>query len=154
MIDCKMSFVCSEEWSQLVIGTDPCVRYCKNCQTDVHAVYNDDELEAQKAKGHCVAIFEDSGLVATMGLPDLTSMPQVIDPILNRPLAEFDLPPHILQALEREGITLIGQAIGKTEIETLRIFHGSKSDLYSLKEFLASRGLTLGMKLNGCQPNY
>jgi hypothetical protein len=153
MTDCKLSFVCSEEWAQLVEGADPRVRYCKNCQADVHAVYNDDELEDQKAKGHCVAIFEDAGLVATMGLPNL-ALPQAIDPILDRPLAEFDLPPHILQALEREGTTLLGQLISKTEIATLRIFLGSRTDFNILKEFLALRGLTFGMKLNGWQPKY
>lgn len=147
MNNCKLSFVCSKDWNQLIVGADPSVRHCESCKTDVHAVYSDDELEVQRAQGHCVAIF-DCGEIATMGIPNFEFAPEALDPIFFQPTSELGLPPDVLQALEFGGAIIIGQVLGHTEVSALNLLNGSLAKLDILKESLASRGLTLGMNLD------
>lgn len=128
---------------------DTDVRHCGTCKTDVFAVYSTTQFEQHRSQGHCVALFP-GGDVATMGMPDLDFVPEAFDPILNRPPSELDdLPAHIVKTLEGHQLIRIGDVVGLAEGEALELLQGSPNDLNTVKEVLAGRGLTLGMKIDG-----
>ena len=146
MTNCKLSFVCSEEWRHLIAGDVSGVRHCGSCKTDVHAVYSESEFEVQKEQGHCVALFLDDGAV-TMGMPGEDRIIEAFDPLLNRPTAELDLPSHICDALVGHEVVRIGDVVGLTQAKALEQLRGSQPDVDVLEDLLASRGLTLGMDI-------
>ncbi|RYH16710.1 MAG: hypothetical protein EON54_28140 [Alcaligenaceae bacterium] len=148
MSNCKLTFVCAKQWEGLRGGDDPAVRYCDDCKTNVHAVTTTAEFDQHSAQGHCVALlFED--FACTVGIPDRALRPDVpFDPILFRPISELEtLPVSTLAALKR--FERIGDLVGSTEVQLLRLLGRSKEALLPVKEELASRGLTLGMILKG-----
>jgi DNA-directed RNA polymerase subunit alpha len=54
--------------------------------------------------------------------------------------------------LKNDNIIYIGDLVGKTEAEMLRTPNFGRKSLNEIKEVLASRGLTLGMKLENWPP--
>lgn len=156
MTNCRLSFICSEEWKHLTVGEVPGVRHCDRCKTNVYAVYSETEFDVQKEHGHCVALFLDSDAV-TLGMvfdpPQFDRPAPRFDPILNRPAEELDLPVHICDALARHGFGRVGDVIGIAPARALELLRGSQADFYILEESLASRGLTLGMEIDGWPPH-
>jgi DNA-directed RNA polymerase subunit alpha len=76
-----------------------------------------------------------------------------VDPILLRPVDELELTVRSANCLKAENIFYIGDLIQRTENELLKTPNLGRKSLNEIKEVLASRGLTLGMKLEGWPPS-
>ena len=74
------------------------------------------------------------------------------DPILLRPVDELELTVRSANCLKAENIYYIGDLIRRTENELLKTPNLGRKSLNEIKEVLASRGLTLGMKLESWPP--
>ena len=77
---------------------------------------------------------------------------QNYDPILLRPVDELELTVRSANCLKAEDIYYIGDLIQRTENELLKTPTLGRKSLNEIKEVLASRGLTLGMKLENWPP--
>ncbi len=77
---------------------------------------------------------------------------QPIDPILLRPVDDLELTVRSANCLKAENIYYIGDLIQRTETELLKTPNLGRKSLNEIKEVLASRGLTLGMKLENWPP--
>jgi DNA-directed RNA polymerase subunit alpha len=77
---------------------------------------------------------------------------QTFDPILLRPVDELELTVRSANCLKAENIYYIGDLIQRTENELLKTPNLGRKSLNEIKEVLASRGLTLGMKLESWPP--
>ncbi|THF61313.1 DNA-directed RNA polymerase subunit alpha [Pseudothauera rhizosphaerae] len=78
--------------------------------------------------------------------------PQTIDPVLLRPVDDLELTVRSANCLKAENIYYIGDLIQRTETELLKTPNLGRKSLNEIKEVLASRGLTLGMKLENWPP--
>jgi DNA-directed RNA polymerase subunit alpha len=77
--------------------------------------------------------------------------PQV-DPILLRPVDDLELTVRSANCLKAENIYYIGDLIQRTENELLKAPNLGRKSLNEIKDVLASKGLTLGMKLENWPP--
>lgn len=75
-----------------------------------------------------------------------------IDPILLRPVDDLELTVRSANCLKAENIYYIGDLIQRTEVELLKTPNLGKKSLTEIKDILASRGLSLGMKLENWPP--
>ncbi len=75
-----------------------------------------------------------------------------IDPILMRPVDDLELTVRSANCLKAENIYYIGDLIQRTENELLKTPNLGRKSLNEIKEVLAARGLTLGMKLENWPP--
>lgn len=75
-----------------------------------------------------------------------------IDPILLRPVDDLELTVRSANCLKVENIYYIGDLIQRTESELLRTPNLGRKSLNEIKEVLASRELSLGMKLENWPP--
>ena len=69
------------------------------------------------------------------------------DPILLQPVDDLELTVRSANCLKAENIYYIGDLIQRTENELLKTPNLGRKSLNEIKEVLASKGLTLGMKL-------
>lgn len=84
--------------------------------------------------------------------PAVSSREAKFDPILLRPVDELELTVRSANCLKAENIYYIGDLIQRTENELLKTPNLGRKSLNEIKEVLASRGLTLGMKLESWPP--
>ena len=75
-----------------------------------------------------------------------------IDPILIRPVDDLELTVRSANCLKAENIYYIGDLIQRTEVELLKTPNLGKKSLTEIKDVLASRGLSLGMRLENWPP--
>lgn len=75
-----------------------------------------------------------------------------IDPILLRPVDDLELTVRSANCLKAENICYIGDLIQRTEVELLKTPNLGKKSLTEIKDILASRGLSLGMRLESWPP--
>ena len=75
-----------------------------------------------------------------------------IDPILLRPVDDLELTVRSANCLKAESIYYIGDLIQRTEVELLKTPNLGKKSLTEIKDVLASRGLSLGMRLENWPP--
>jgi DNA-directed RNA polymerase subunit alpha len=75
-----------------------------------------------------------------------------VDPMLLRPVDDLELTVRSANCLKAESIYYIGDLIQRTENELLKTPNLGRKSLNEIKEVLASRGLTLGMKLENWPP--
>jgi DNA-directed RNA polymerase subunit alpha len=76
-----------------------------------------------------------------------------IDPILVRPVDDLELTVRSANCLKAENIYYIGDLIQRTEVELLKTPNLGKKSLTEIKDVLASRGLSLGMRLENWPPS-
>lgn len=81
-----------------------------------------------------------------------TTTQSTIDPILLRPVDELELTVRSANCLKAENIYYIGDLIQRTETELLKTPNLGRKSLNEIKEVLASRGLTLGARLENWPP--
>lgn len=86
------------------------------------------------------------------GVQATTGSKQDFDPILLRPVDELELTVRSANCLKAENIYYIGDLIQRTENELLKTPNLGRKSLNEIKEVLASRGLTLGMRLENWPP--
>jgi DNA-directed RNA polymerase subunit alpha len=75
-----------------------------------------------------------------------------VDPILLRPIDDLELTVRSANCLKAESIYYIGDLVQKTEVELLKTPNLGKKSLTEIKEVLAQRGLSLGVKLDNWPP--
>jgi len=75
-----------------------------------------------------------------------------IDPILLRPVDDLELTVRSANCLKAESIYFIGDLIQRTEVELLKTPNLGKKSLTEIKDVLATRGLSLGMRLENWPP--
>ncbi|MFM1860128.1 MAG: DNA-directed RNA polymerase subunit alpha [Burkholderiaceae bacterium] len=75
-----------------------------------------------------------------------------VDPMLMRPVDDLELTVRSANCLKAESIYYIGDLIQRTENELLKTPNLGRKSLNEIKEVLAARGLTLGMKLENWPP--
>jgi len=76
----------------------------------------------------------------------------LVDPLLLRPVDDLELTVRSANCLKAENIYYIGDLIQRSENELLKTPNLGRKSLNEIKEVLASRGLTLGMKLENWPP--
>ncbi len=82
---------------------------------------------------------------------EVEEAPQV-DPILLRPVDDLELTVRSANCLKAENIFYIGDLIQRTENDLLKAPNLGRKSLNEIKDVLATRGLTLGMKLENWPP--
>ncbi|QJC29993.1 DNA-directed RNA polymerase subunit alpha [Enterobacteriaceae endosymbiont of Plateumaris sericea] len=74
------------------------------------------------------------------------------DPILLRPVDDLELTVRSANCLKTESIQFIGDLVQRTEVELLKTPNLGKKSLTEIKDILASKGLSLGMRLKNWPP--
>jgi DNA-directed RNA polymerase subunit alpha len=82
---------------------------------------------------------------------EVKQVPQV-DPILLRPVDDLELTVRSANCLKAENIYYIGDLIQRSDNELLKAPNLGRKSLNEIKDVLASKGLTLGMKLENWPP--
>ena len=77
---------------------------------------------------------------------------QEFDPILLRPIDDLELTVRSANCLKAESIYYSGDLIQRTEVELLKTPNLGKKSLTEIKDVLAQKGLSLGMKLDNWPP--
>jgi DNA-directed RNA polymerase subunit alpha len=85
--------------------------------------------------------------------PEVVEEEDQIDPILLRPVDDLELTVRSANCLKAENIYYIGDLIRRTEVELLKTPNLGKKSLTEIKDVLASRGLSLGMRLENWPPS-
>ncbi len=75
-----------------------------------------------------------------------------VDPILLRPVDDLELTVRSANCLKAENLYYIGDLIQRTENELLKTPNLGKKSLTEIKDVLASKGLSLGMRLENWPP--
>ncbi|OUV03450.1 MAG: DNA-directed RNA polymerase subunit alpha [Betaproteobacteria bacterium TMED82] len=78
---------------------------------------------------------------------------QQFDPTLLRPVDDLELTVRSANCLKAESIYYIGDLIQRTENELLKTPNLGRKSLNEIKEVLATKGLTLGMRIESWPPN-
>ncbi len=76
----------------------------------------------------------------------------LVDPKLICPVEDLELTVRSANCLKTEGIKYIGDLVQKTEVELLKTPNLGKKSLTEIKDVLAERGLSLGMRLENWPP--
>jgi DNA-directed RNA polymerase subunit alpha len=84
--------------------------------------------------------------------PETVKEEDQVDPILLRPVDDLELTVRSANCLKAENIYYIGDLIQRTEVELLKTPNLGKKSLTEIKDVLASRGLSLGMRLENWPP--
>lgn len=90
--------------------------------------------------------------LAAFDAPSSRGGAQQFAPLLLRPVDELELTVRSANCLKAENICYIGDLIQRSENELLKTPNLGRKSLNEIKEVLASRGLTLGMKLDNWPP--
>ena len=78
---------------------------------------------------------------------------EYVDPLLLRPVDDLELTVRSANCLKAENIYYIGDLVQKTEVELLKTPNLGKKSLTEIKEVLASKGLSLGIRLDVWPPS-
>ncbi|ABJ90770.1 DNA-directed RNA polymerase subunit alpha [Buchnera aphidicola] len=84
--------------------------------------------------------------------PEIKEEKPEFEPVLLRPVDDLELTVRSANCLKAESIHYIGDLVQKTEVELLKTPNLGKKSLTEIKDVLASRGLSLGMKLDNWPP--
>jgi DNA-directed RNA polymerase subunit alpha len=114
------------------------------------------DLEPEEAIRYAARVLVDQ--LSVFAQLEGTAMPAeqpkspAVDPILLRPVDDLELTVRSANCLKAENIYYIGDLIQRSETELLKTPNLGRKSLNEIKEVLASRGLTLGMKLENWPP--
>lgn len=84
--------------------------------------------------------------------PEMKKEKPEFDPILLRPVDDLELTVRSANCLKAEAIHYIGDLVQRTEVELLKTPNLGKKSLTEIKDVLASRRLSLGMRLENWPP--
>ncbi|QCI22927.1 DNA-directed RNA polymerase subunit alpha [Buchnera aphidicola] len=85
--------------------------------------------------------------------PEVKEEKPAFEPILLRPVDDLELTVRSANCLKAEAIHYIGDLVQRTEVELLKTPNLGKKSLTEIKDILASRNLSLGMKLENWPPS-
>ena len=113
-------------------------------------------IDPEEAVRRAASILRDQLSIFVELKGDETVEPQLdeaqIDPILLRPVDDLELTVRSANCLKAENIFYIGDLIQRTEVELLKTPNLGKKSLTEIKEVLALRDLSLGMRLENWPP--
>jgi DNA-directed RNA polymerase subunit alpha len=113
-------------------------------------------IDPEEAIRHAATILQDQlgAFVNLQASPEEASAaPEAdIDPILLRPVDDLELTVRSANCLKAESIYFIGDLIQRTEVELLKTPNLGKKSLTEIKDVLATKGLSLGMRLENWPP--
>lgn len=84
--------------------------------------------------------------------PEVRSAKPDIPEILKRPVEDLELTVRSANCLKAENIKYIGDLVQRTEVELLRTPNLGKKSLTEIKDVLAQRQLSLGLRVEGWPP--
>ena len=119
---------------------------------ETNGVISPEEAIRQSARILVDQLSVFAALEGTEASSEAPSRTPQIDPILLRPVDDLELTVRSANCLKAENIYYIGDLIQRTENELLKTPNLGRKSLNEIKEVLASRGLTLGMKLESWPP--
>lgn len=85
--------------------------------------------------------------------PEFEEEEDEVDPILLRPVDDLELTVRSANCLKAENLYYIGDLIQRTEVDLLKTPNLGKKSLTEIKDVLASKGLSLGMRLENWPPS-
>lgn len=80
------------------------------------------------------------------------AVPPLPDPVLMQPVDDLELTVRSANCLKAEQIIFIGDLVQRTEVELLKAPNLGKKSLTEIKDVLAQRGLSLGMRIANWPP--
>jgi DNA-directed RNA polymerase subunit alpha len=114
-------------------------------------------LDAEEAIRQAATILQHQLSVFVDLQSDVVNEPEEaedkIDPILLSPVDDLELTVRSANCLKAENIYYIGDLIQRTEVELLKTPNLGKKSLTEIKDVLASRGLSLGLRLENWPPS-
>lgn len=119
---------------------------------ETNGVISPEEAIRQSARVLVDQLTVFAALEGTEATTEAPSRAPMVDPILLRPVDDLELTVRSANCLKAENIYYIGDLIQRTENELLKTPNLGRKSLNEIKEVLASRGLTLGMKLENWPP--
>ncbi len=106
-------------------------------------------LSASILKDHLSVFFDFKGEHSTF---PVLPIKQTYDPLLLRPVDDLELTVRSANCLKAENIFYIGDLIQRTEVDLLKTPNLGKKSLTEIKDVLATKGLSLGMRLDNWPP--
>ncbi|MEY3107583.1 MAG: hypothetical protein RIT35_1761 [Pseudomonadota bacterium] len=100
-----------------------------------------------------LSVFVDFEKVNDQVAEDEVVVEEVFDPVLLRPVDDLELTVRSANCLKAENIFYIGDLIQRTEVELLKTPNLGKKSLTEIKDILALKGLSLGMRLENWPPD-
>jgi DNA-directed RNA polymerase subunit alpha len=119
---------------------------------ETNGVISPEEAIRQSARVLVDQLNVFAALEGTEAATEAPSRTPMVDPILLRPVDDLELTVRSANCLKAENIYYIGDLIQRSENELLKTPNLGRKSLNEIKEVLASRGLTLGMKLENWPP--
>ena len=119
---------------------------------ETNGVISAEEAIRQSARVLVDQLSVFASLEGTEAASEAPSHAPTVDPILLRPVDDLELTVRSANCLKAENIYYIGDLIQRSENELLKTPNLGRKSLNEIKEVLASRGLTLGMKLDNWPP--
>lgn len=118
---------------------------------ETNGVLTPEEAVRQAAR---ILVDQLTVFAALEGMSESVELPRTptVDPLLLRPVDDLELTVRSANCLKAENIYYIGDLIQRTENELLKTPNLGRKSLNEIKEVLASRGLSLGMKLENWPP--
>ena len=152
MLDASFSPVCRVSYSVESARVEQ--------RTDLDKLVMDIEtngvIEPEEAVRYAARILVDqlSIFADLQGTPTAIEAPKApqVDPILLRPVDDLELTVRSANCLKAENIYYIGDLIQRSENELLKTPNLGRNSLNEIKEVLASKSLSLGMKLENWPP--
>ncbi|MGR9012298.1 MAG: DNA-directed RNA polymerase subunit alpha [Gammaproteobacteria bacterium] len=99
-----------------------------------------------------LSVFVDFEKVNDQVADEEVEIEEVFDPVLLRPVDDLELTVRSANCLKAENIFYIGDLIQRTEVELLKTPNLGKKSLTEIKDILALKGLSLGMRLENWPP--
>ena len=100
-----------------------------------------------------LSVFVDFEKVNDQVAEEVVEVEEVFDPVLLRPVDDLELTVRSANCLKAENIFYIGDLIQRTEVELLKTPNLGKKSLTEIKDILALKGLSLGMRLENWPPD-
>lgn len=99
-----------------------------------------------------LSVFVDFEKIKDVVVEEQVAEVEMFDPVLLRPVDDLELTVRSANCLKAENIFYIGDLIQRTEFELLKTPNLGKKSLTEIKDILALKGLSLGMRLENWQP--
>ena len=113
-------------------------------------------IGAEDAIRHAANLLQEqlSVFVELSGRQDVTPthVESEMEPILLRPVDDLELTVRSANCLKAESIYYVGDLLQRTEVELLKTPNLGKKSLTEIKDVLASKGLSLGMRIENWPP--
>ena len=119
---------------------------------DTNGAISPEEAVKQAARVLVEQISVFASLEGAAQIFDAPAAGSDLDPILSKSVDDLELTVRSANCLKAENILMIGDLVLKSENELLKTPNLGRKSLNEIKEVLASRGLTLGMKITNWPP--